>query len=64
MNARRTPKWVRTAHLANKRAQLRRDLRSANTVARLPAPIDPKPGAVPTNDRLRPDNRDRVNGNQ
>src|SRR3979411_1565262 len=33
MNARRAPKCVRTAHLANERAQLRRDLRSAHTVS-------------------------------
>src|ERR1700751_3120047 len=48
---------VRTAHLANERAQLSRDLRSANTVAGSPAPIHPKPGTVPANDGLRPDNR-------
>ena len=33
MNVRRAPEWVRAAHLANERAQLSRDLRSANTVA-------------------------------
>jgi hypothetical protein len=41
MNTRRAPKCVRTAHLTNERAQLSRDLRSANTVAGLPAPISP-----------------------
>src|SRR5258707_1073453 len=30
------------------------------TVARPPAPIRPKPSAVPANDGLRPDNRNRV----
>ena len=60
MNAWRAPKRVRTAHLANERAQLSRDLRSANTVARSPAPIRPKPSTVPANDRLRPDNRNRA----
>lgn len=48
------------AHLANERAQLSRDLRSANTVARLPAPIRPKPSTVPANNRFRPDNRNRA----
>jgi hypothetical protein len=50
MNTRRAPKCVRTAHLANERAQLSRDLRSANTVAGSPAPIRPKPSTVPAND--------------
>ncbi len=49
------PERVRTAHLANERAQLSRDLRSANTVARSPAPIRPKPSTVPANDCFRPD---------
>src|ERR1700686_2554194 len=57
MNTRRAPKRVRTAHLANERAQLSRDLRSANTVAGSPAPIRPKPSTVPANDGLRPEHR-------
>jgi hypothetical protein len=60
MNTRRTPKCVRTAHLANERAQLSRDLRSANTVAGSPAPIRPKPSTVPANDGFRPDDRNRL----
>src|SRR3990170_2328422 len=60
MNTRRAPKCVRTAHLANERAQLSRGLRSANTVVRSPAPIRPKPSTVPANDGLRPDNRNRA----
>src|SRR3979411_640697 len=60
MNTRRAPKRVRTAHLANERAQLSRNLRSANTVAGSPAPIRPKPSTVPANDGLRPDNRDHL----
>src|ERR1700739_4714408 len=60
MNARRAPKCVRTAHLANERAQLGRDLRSANTVAGSPAPIRPKPSTMPANDGLRPDNRNHL----
>ncbi len=60
MNTRRAPKCVRTAHLANERAQLSRNLRSANTVAGSPAPIRPKPGTVPANDGLRPDNRNHL----
>src|SRR6202051_1036622 len=60
MNTRRAPKCVRTAHLANQRAQLSRNLRSANTVAGSPAPIRPKPSTVPANDGLRPDNRNHL----
>src|SRR5665811_1465148 len=60
MNVWGAPERVRPAHLANECAQLSRDLRSANTVARSPAPIRPKPSAVPANDRLRPDNRNRA----
>src|ERR1019366_10116013 len=52
---------VRPAHLANERAQLSRDLRSANMVARSPVPIRSKPSTVPANDRFRPDNRNGVN---
>jgi hypothetical protein len=33
MNTRRAPKRVRTAHLANERAQFSRDPWSANTIA-------------------------------
>src|SRR5471032_2165293 len=47
------PERVRPTHLANERPQLSRDLRPANRVARLPAPIRSKPSAVPANDRLR-----------
>src|SRR5450759_2134003 len=60
MNAWRAPEMVGATHLANERAQLSRDLRSANTVARPPAPIHSKSGAVPPNDRLRPHNRNRA----
>src|SRR5665811_263355 len=51
---------VRPAHLANQRAQFSRDLRSANMVARSPPPIRSKPSAVPANDGLRLDNRNRA----
>src|SRR5450830_641584 len=60
MNVWSAPERVRPAHLANERAQLSRDLRSASTVARSPVPIRPKPSAVPANDCLRPDNRNRA----
>jgi hypothetical protein len=60
MNVWGAPERVRPVHLANERAQLSRDLRSANMVARSPAPIRSKPSAVPANDRLRPDNRNRA----
>src|ERR1019366_7551164 len=57
MNVWGAPERVRAAHLANERAQLSRDLRSANMVARSPVPIRSKPSTVPANDRFRPDNR-------
>ena len=60
MNVWGAPERVRPAHFANERAQFSRDLRSANMVARSPAPIRSKPSAVPANDRLRPDNRNRA----
>src|ERR1700756_5541376 len=60
MNPRRAPQRVRTAHLANERAQLSRYLRSANTVAGSPAPIRPKPSTVPANDGLRPDDHNHL----
>src|SRR4030081_3517282 len=60
MNTRRAPQGVRTAHLANERAQLSRDLRSANTVAGSRAPIRPEPSTVPANDGLRPDDRNHL----
>src|ERR1022692_1810800 len=60
MNVWGAPEPVFPAHLANERAQLSRDLRSASMVARSPAPIRSKPSAVPANDRLRPDNRNRA----
>src|SRR6202165_862480 len=60
VNTRRAPQGVRTAHLANERAQLSRDLRSANTVAGSPAPIRPEPSTVPANDGLRPDDRNHL----
>src|ERR1039457_3743354 len=60
MNVWGASEMVGATHLANERAQLSRDLRSANTVARPPAPIRSEAGAVPANDRLRPDNRNRA----
>src|ERR1019366_6913383 len=60
MNAWCAPERVRPAHLANERAQFSQDLRSANMVARSPAPIRLKPSAVPANDRFRPDNGNRA----
>src|SRR5664279_4404506 len=50
MNAWRAPERVRAAHLANERAQLSRGLRSANTVARSPAPIRSKACLLYTSD--------------
>ena len=60
MNVWGAPERVRPAHLTNERAQLSRGLRSSNMIARSPAPIRSKPSAVPANDRLWPDNRNRA----
>src|SRR5216683_863305 len=57
VDARRSPQRVGPAHLANEGAQLGWNSRSANAVARSPAPIGPKANTVPANDRLRPDDR-------
>jgi len=57
VDTRRSPQWVRPAHFANKGAQLTWDPRSADAIARSPAPIGPKASTVPANDRLRPDDR-------
>jgi hypothetical protein len=57
INTRCAPKCVRTAHLANERAQLSRELRS---VAGSPAPISPKPSTVLANDGLRPNDRNHL----
>ncbi len=62
MNTRRAPKRVRAAHLANERAQLSRDLRSASTVARSPAPIRPKPSTVPSGRGWSRTHHDRSRG--
>src|ERR1700730_6636184 len=62
VDTRRSPQWVRPAHFANKGAQLSWDPRSADAIARSPAPIGPKANTVPANDRLRPDDRNGACG--
>src|SRR3984893_1827869 len=58
VDAWRAPKRVFDAHPPDQRAQLRVDLRSASQWARLPTPIVTKTGPVPTQERLRPDDRE------
>ena len=49
------PQWVLDAHLADQATNFQRDGRSTTTASRLPAPIQSKSGAVPADDRVRPD---------
>ena len=58
MNARGSPERILLAHTLDKVAKLAIDFRPAAEVAGLPAPPRPKAHAMPTHDRLRPDDRD------
>ena len=58
MNARGSPQRILLTHTLNKVAKLAIDFRPAAEVAGLPAPPRPKAHAMPTHDRLRPDDRD------
>src|SRR6202163_590625 len=62
VNAWRAPKRVFDAHPPDQRTQLRVDLRSPSQWARLPTPIATKTGPVPTQERLRPDDREYLQG--
>src|SRR6266849_10432997 len=53
MDPRRSPQRIGNAHLADKRAYLRRYSWSASTAPRLPPPVRSEPGAVPFNHGLR-----------
>src|SRR5260370_19147496 len=59
MDARRTPQLIFRAHPPDQRAQIRGDLRPASKGAGFPPPIPAEAGAVPANEGLGPDDRDR-----
>jgi hypothetical protein len=60
MDARRTPQLIFRAHPPDQRAQVRGDLRPASKRAGFPPPIPAEAGAVPANEGLGPDDRDRL----
>ena len=60
MDARRTPKPIGQAHLADQAADLPWYPRPTTTTARLPAPIQPEALPMPPDDGLRLDNRHGV----
>src|SRR5450631_4260512 len=60
MNVWGAPERVRPAHLANERAQFSRDLRSANRVARSPAPIRSETRAMPADNGVRLNDRQSI----
>jgi len=55
VDARRTPKRICNAHLANEVADFSWDTRSPAPRSRFPAPIGPEPGAMPAEHGLRLD---------
>src|SRR6202047_4233566 len=58
MNTRCSPKRIFDAHPPDQRAQLRLDLWPPSPWARLPTPVAPKAGPMPTHERLGPDDCD------
>ena len=60
MDPRRSPEWVRLAHLANKQSNFQRQLGSAAEGPGLPTPVGSKAATMQSNNRLRPDDRQRV----
>src|SRR5258708_4503455 len=60
MDPRRSPQRVGNAHLADKLAHLLRYSWSATTMSRLPAPIRSETLAMPTDDCIRLDDRQRI----
>src|SRR5262249_26107892 len=53
MDARGTPQWVLRAHPLDEFAQLTANSGPSRPPARFPAPIGPKPCAMPAQDRVR-----------
>src|SRR5260370_34727121 len=60
MEPRRSPQRISNAHLVDKLAYVRGYSWSATTTSRLPAPIRSETRAMPTDDRIRLDNRQRI----
>src|SRR2546429_831635 len=60
MDPRRSPQRISNAHLVDKLAYVRGCSWSATTTSRLPAPIRSEARAMPTDDRIRLDDRQRI----
>src|SRR5258708_7939175 len=52
--------WICDAHLADQPAYFEWHLRPATTASRLPAPVQPEPRAMPTNNGVRLHDRQRI----
>src|SRR6476620_3407686 len=57
MNSWRSPESIGDTHLADKLAYFQRHRRPAAAMPRFPTPIRSEPGTMPTNHRLRLQNR-------
>jgi len=60
MDPRRAPQRIGNAHLADQPADLRRQSGPATTASRLPAPIRPKTSAMPADNGVRLNDRQRI----
>src|SRR5467141_20396 len=60
MDPRRSPQRISNAHLVDKLASVRGYSCSSNTTSRLPAPIRSETRAMPTDDCIRLDDRQRI----
>src|SRR5258707_469353 len=60
MDPRRSPQRISNAHLVDKPAYVRGYSWSATTTSRLPAPVRAETRAMPTDDRIRLDDRQRI----
>src|SRR3954469_11069129 len=57
MNSWRSPEWIGDTHLADRLAYFQRPRRPAAAMPRFPTPIRSETGTMPTNHRLRLQNR-------
>src|SRR6478609_1387371 len=57
MNSWRSPEWIGDTHLADQLAYFQRHRRPAAAMPRFPTPIRSEPGTMPTDHRLRLQNR-------
>jgi hypothetical protein len=60
MDPRRAPQRIGNAHLADQLADLQRHNRPATSASRLPAPIRPETRAMPANNGIRLNDRQRI----